>query len=85
MLYLDVHPTEISEYVHQRHVHKFVMTALLIKGKNLKHLKCSSTIEQVSELWYIRVPQLLKPVCLEPMLHNKGSHHNEKPTHCKEE
>ena len=23
--------------------------------------------------------RLLKPVCLEPMLHNKGSHQNEKP------
>ena len=26
-------------------------------------------------------PQLLKPACLEPMLHNKRSHHNEKPAH----
>ena len=26
-----------------------------------------------------RVPQLLKPACLEPMLHNKRSHCNEKP------
>ena len=25
------------------------------------------------------MPQLLKPVRLEPMLHNKRSHHNEKP------
>ena len=24
-------------------------------------------------------PQLLKPVCLEPVLHNKRSHRNEKP------
>ena len=31
------------------------------------------------------VPQLLKPVCLEPVLRNKRSHHNEKPMHCKEE
>ena len=28
------------------------------------------------------VPQLLKPVCLEPVLSNKRSHRNEKPTHC---
>ena len=27
------------------------------------------------------VPQLLKPVCLEPVLHNKRSHRNEKPVH----
>ena len=45
ILLSDVHPTEMSEYIYQtRHVHEFVMTALLIKGKNLK-LKCSSTIE----------------------------------------
>ena len=25
-------------------------------------------------------PQLLKPACLEPVLHNKRSHRNEKPT-----
>ena len=29
--------------------------------------------------------QLLKPVCLEPVLHNKRSHHHKKPTHCSEE
>ena len=27
------------------------------------------------------MPQLLKPACLEPMLHNKRSHHKEKPAH----
>ena len=32
-----------------------------------------------------REPQLLKTVCLEPVLRNKRSHCNEKPTHCKEE
>ena len=30
-------------------------------------------------------PQLLKPVCLEPMLCNKTSHRDEKPVHCNEE
>ena len=30
-------------------------------------------------------PQLLKPVCLEPVLCNKRSQHNEEPVHCKEE
>ena len=25
---------------------------------------------------------LLKPVCLQPILHNRKSHHNEKSTHC---
>ena len=32
-----------------------------------------------------RKPRLLKPVRLEPVLHNKRSHCNEKPTHCNEE
>ena len=32
-----------------------------------------------------REPQLLKPTCLEPVLHNKRSHRNEKPTHCNKE
>ena len=32
-----------------------------------------------------REPQLLKPTCLEPVLRNKRSHCNEKPTHCNEE
>ena len=31
---------------------------------------------------YASVPQLLKGTCLEPMLHNKRSHHNEKLAHC---
>ena len=31
------------------------------------------------------MPQLLKPVHLEPMLCNKRSHHNEKPAHRNEE
>ena len=30
-------------------------------------------------------PQLLKPACLEPVLHNKRSHRSEKPAHCNEE
>ena len=29
--------------------------------------------------------QLRKPMCLEPVLHNKRSHHNERPVRCKEE
>ena len=31
------------------------------------------------------VPQLLKPMRLEPVLRTKRSHHNEKPAHCNEE
>ena len=32
-----------------------------------------------------REPQLLKPACLEPVLHNKRSHRDEKPVHHNEE
>ena len=38
-----------------------------------------------SHNYWARVPQLLKHAHLEPMLLNKRSHHNEKPTHRKEE
>ena len=34
---------------------------------------------------YARAPQLLKTTCLEPVLHNKRSHRNEKPAHHNEE
>ena len=38
----------------------------------------------VPQSYWARVPQLLKPVRLEPVLHNKRSHRNEKPAHCNE-
>ena len=46
----------------------------------------------VKNLWETRVPSLVwedltchgatESVCLEPVLHNKRSYHNEKPAHC---
>ena len=30
-------------------------------------------------------PQVLKPMCLKPVLRSKRSHRNEKPAHCNEE
>ena len=39
---------------------------------------CATTTEA-------RMPELLKPMRLEPVLHNKRSHRNEKPTHWNEE
>ena len=33
-------------------------------------------------LWGALEPQLLKPVCLEPVLHDERSHHKEKLAHC---
>lgn len=41
----------MSDYVRQRTGTEFLMAALLIAGKNLKHLKCSSTTAQVKKLW----------------------------------
>ena len=38
-----------------------------------------------SHNYWAHVPQLLKPVRLEPLLHNKRSHGNEKPMHRNEE
>ena len=42
-------------------------------------------LEPASHNYWAHVPQLLKPVCLEPVLRNKRSHDNEKPAHCNEE
>ena len=39
----------------------------------------------MSHSYWAHVPQLLKPVHLEPVLHNKRSHLNEKPAHRNEE
>ena len=46
---------------------------------------CCGATKSVSHNYWARVPQLLKPVRLEPVLRNKRSHHNEKPTHHNEE
>ena len=42
-------------------------------------------LEPASHNYGAHVPQLLKPVRLEPMLRNKRSHRNEKPVHHNEE
>ena len=41
--------------------------------------------EPASHNYWAHVPQLLKPARLEPVLHNKRSHRNEKPAHRDEE
>ena len=43
------------------------------------------TTKPVHHNYWARVPQLLKPVGLEPVLPNKTSHRSEKPSHHKEE
>ena len=44
---------------------------------------CRGATKPVCHNYWARMPQLLKPTYLEPVLHNKRSHHNEKPAHHK--
>ena len=46
---------------------------------------CRRATEPASHNYWAHVPQLLKPVRLEAVLHNKRSHRNEKPAHHNEE
>ena len=48
--------------------------------KPVHHHYWACALPPVSHNYWARVPQLLKPVRLEPMLH-KRNHHNEKPAH----
>ena len=43
------------------------------------------TLEPMGHNYWAQVPQLLKPTHLEPVLHNKRGHRNEKPAHRSEE
>ena len=49
--------------------------------KSMCHNYLACALEPMSHNYWALVPQLLKPTCLEPVLRNKRSHHNEKPTH----
>ena len=53
--------------------------------KPMHHSYWACALEPESHNYWTRVPQLLKPTHLEPMLLNKRSHRNEKPTHCNKE
>ena len=53
--------------------------------KPVRHNYWACALEPVSHNYWAHVPQPLKPACLEPMLRNKRSHHNEKPAHHNEE
>ena len=46
---------------------------------------CHGATKLASHNYWAHVPQLLKPVGLEPVLRNKRRHRNEKPAHRKEE
>ena len=51
----------------------------------LCHNYWACALEAASHNYWALVPQLLKPVRLEPVLHNKRSHRNEKAAHRKED
>ena len=53
--------------------------------KPVRHNDWACALEHASHNYWAHVPQLLKPVRLEPMLRNKRSNHNEKPAHRNEE
>ena len=50
-----------------------------------EHSTCCGTSKPVCHNYWVSMLQLLKPTCLEPVLHNRGNHHNEKLTHHNEE
>ena len=51
--------------------------------KPMLHNYWACALEPASHNYWACVPQLLKPVRLEPVLRNKRSHHNEKSAHMK--
>ena len=53
--------------------------------KPVCHNYWACALEPTSHNYWARMPQLLKPACLEPMLRNKRSHRKEKTVHCNEE
>ena len=53
--------------------------------KLVRHYYWAWALEPTSHNYWAHVPQLLKLVRLEPVLHNKRSHDNEKPAHHNEE
>ena len=50
-------------------------------AKPVSHNYRACALEPVSHNYLAHVPQLLKPLRLEPVLRNKRSHHSEKPAH----
>ena len=50
-------------------------------AKPARHNYWTCALDPASHKYWAHVPQLLKPVHLEPMLRNKRSNHNEKPMH----
>ena len=71
-------------------VAQWLRICLPIQGTQVRALvqedpTCHGATKQVCHNYWAHVPQLLKPGRLEPMLRNKRSHRDEKPTHHNEE
>ena len=71
-------------------VAQWIRIYLPIKGTQVWSLvqedsTCRGTTKPASHNYWARVPQLLKPACLDPVLYNKRSHRNEKASHYNEE
>ena len=49
--------------------------------KPVHHSYWAYALQSASHNYWAHVPQLLKPLHLEPVLHDKRSHHSEKPAH----
>ena len=71
-------------------VAQWLRTRLPMQGTRVRALvwedpTCHRATKPMRHNYWGCVLQLLKPVHLEPVLHNKRSHRNEKPVHRKEE
>ena len=53
--------------------------------KPMRHQCWVCALQPGSHNYWVHMLQLLKPMCLEPLLHNKRSHWSKKPSHCIEE
>ena len=53
--------------------------------KPMHHNYWACNLEPECHNYWVHTPQLLKSVCLEPVLRNKRSHRNEKPAHRNQE
>ena len=53
--------------------------------ESMHHNYWACALESMSHNYWALAPQLLKPTHLQPVLRNKRSHHNEKPTHRNED
>ena len=73
--------------MHGTRVQALVREDAICRGttKPMHHNYWACTLESASHNYWAHVPQLLKPMHLEPVLRNNRSHHNEKSAHCNKE